>query len=164
MNNESAEPDEEEVQDPPAQEFVAELVEEVGGSENVEEVAAEVLNEEPVKAVAAAAPTIGYSPSILTPSKAAVYQPPPSQMANLAAKGGAVGAIVLGALSFVGSFITSYAILNSFMGVALGLWGLKSNHRRMALIGILLCLVSAFFCVLDISVWLQGLWFDPELE
>ena len=72
--------------------------------------------------------------------------------------------MVLGVLSFAGSFITSYAILNSFMGVALGLWGLKSNHNRMALFGILLCLVSAFLCVLDISEWLQGLWFDPELD
>lgn len=167
MNNESTESDEDEKQDPPAQEFVAELVDEAESNETVEDVAAGVLDGEPVSAVAAAAgaPAIGYTPSILQPPKPATYQQPaPSPLANLSAKGGAVGAMVLGVLSFAGSFITSYAILNSFMGVALGLWGLKSNHNRMALFGILLCLVSAFLCVLDISEWLQGLWFDPELD
>lgn len=178
MNNESAEPDNEEKPDPPAAEFVAELVE--GESTEDAENQADQIVDDPtatsengtdpdlnadsaVAATSASAPAVAYSPSILSPPKPTSYQPPPSPMANLAAKGGSVGAIVLGVLSFAGSFITSYAILNSFIGVALGLWGLRSNHRRMALIGILLCLISAFFCVLDISEWLQKLWPSPDL-
>jgi len=165
MNDESAKHDDENKQDPPAAEFVAELVEEGGGSEEVSDLVDEISNAESVAAaVAAAAPTVAYNPSILKPPKPAAYQPPPSPMANLSAKGGAVGAMVLGVMAFAGSFITSYAILNSFMGMALGLWGLRSNHRRMALVGISLCVISAFLCALDISEWLQSLWFDPDLE
>jgi hypothetical protein len=108
-------------------------------------------------------PAVAYNPAILIPlSKPQEPPPPPSPMANLAAKGGAVGALVLGGLALVGSFISSYAILNSAMGIAMGLWGLSSNHRRMATIGLVLCIVSAFFCVVEISSWLQTVWPQEE--
>ena len=158
MNDES---DIEDNEDQPAKEFVAELIDDVE-HEVVEEIVPATLSDP--TAVAVAAPVVAYNPSILVPPKPASYEPPPSPMANLSAKGGAVGAVVLGVLSFIGSFITSYAILNSFLGLALGLWGLRSNHRSMAVIGMAICLISAFLCVLDISEWLQGLWVDPEFQ
>ena len=177
MNDEQAESNNEEKQDPPAEEFVAELVEAelvdegTDTKDAVDPTAARAVPYDPSilrnteGAIVAAVPAVvAYNPSVLAPPKADTYLPPPSPMANLAAKGGAVGAIVLGVLSFIGSFITSYAILNSFLGVALGLWGLRSNHRRMAMIGMGLCLLSGFFCVLDISEWMQSLWSDPEFE
>ncbi|WP_148618648.1 hypothetical protein [Mariniblastus fucicola] len=121
----------------------------------------EIVDAEAVVA-ATVVPSVAYDPTVLVPRKIS-SKSPPSPMAHLAAKGGAVGAIVLGVLSFAGSFITSYAILNSFMGLALGLWGLKSNHRKMAMVGILLCLISAFFCAVEISGWLQSLWPNQDL-
>lgn len=154
-NNESDNNEEEQ----PAKEFVAELVSN-GDTEDVQELASAAVGGSPVVAV----PAVAYDPSILVPPKPVSYQPPPSPMANLSAKGGAVGAVVLGVLSFMGSFITSYAILNSFLGLALGLWGLRSNHPRMATIGMAICLISAFLCALDISEWLQDLWVDPEFQ
>ncbi len=148
MNSES---NEEQPQPQPADEIVAELVEET------------TVTEKPVAAeVVTAAPVVAYDPMILLPPQPAREILEPSPMENLAATGGAVGAIVLGVLAFVGSFISSYAILNSFLGLAMGLWGLRSNHRRMASIGMLLCLISAFFCVVEISSWLQSIWPTEE--
>ncbi len=134
-----------------AEEFVAELVIEASNSD-VPFAVTEV----------AAVPAVAYNPSILIAPKATAARLPPSPMTHLAAKGGAVGAMVLGVLAFVGSFITSYAILNSIMGLALGLWGLKSDHRRTAMLGMALCLIAAFFCVVEISSWLQTLWPSEE--
>ncbi len=152
MNEEPIEePDEQ-----PAEEFVAELVagENPAASDSKSGTAYD-------SAVMRSTTQVIYDPSI----HVGVRKPealPPSPYENLAAKGGAVGAVVLGALAFIGSFITTYAILNSFMGVLLGLWGLRSNHRNMALIGIGLCLLSGFFCVVEISAWIQSIW--PESE
>ena len=150
MNDET---NEEQPEQQETAEFVAELVDESPEPE--------LVSEEVVPA-SIVTPTVAYDPSVLLPPVKRRENPPPSQIASLAAKGGAVGAIVLGALSFFGSFITSYAILNSLMGLMLGLWGLNSNHRRMATIGIVICLLSGFFCVVEISSWLQTLW--PESE
>ena len=108
-----------------------------------------------------------YSPSVATSLQpqfrsATAIAPPPSPLENLAAKGGAVGAIVLGTLALFGSFITSYAVLNSMLGLMMGVWGLQSTHKRMAGFGILLCLVAAFFCVVEISSLLPWLWQSDE--
>ena len=81
---------------------------------------------------------------------------PPELLENLAAKGGAVGAVVLGGLALLGSFISSYAVINAVIGLLMGLWGLNSSHQRMAGIGMLLCLISAFFCAVEISSWLAS--------
>ena len=79
--------------------------------------------------------------------------PPPivDNLDNIAANGGAVGAIVLGIWSFLGAFITNWSIINGILGVVLGLWGLTSRRRRMALIGILLCLISIFLSLIQVG-------------
>jgi len=143
MNDETNE----ETEEQPVADYVAELVDQEPATEAAEA----------IPAGETATNQVVYNPTVVPPPPQDIL-PPPSLVENLAAKGGAVGAIVLGVLSFVGSFITSYAILNSLMGILLGLWGLRSNHRRMALIGILLCIVSAFFCAVEISAWVQTLW------
>jgi hypothetical protein len=149
MNSESSD---EQPETQPAEEYVAELVEDSrSADEGVD-----------IGVIGFATPGVSYDPSILVPPKPKNEKPAPKHMEHLASKGGAVGAIVLGVLAFFGSFITSYAILNSFMGLALGLWGLKSNYRRTAFIGMALCLIAAFFCVVEISAWLQTIW--PTVE
>jgi hypothetical protein len=72
-------------------------------------------------------------------------------MENIAAHGGAVGAVVLGAWSLFGSFITNWSIINGILGILLGLWGLTSGRRRLALIGIVLSAISIFLCLAQVS-------------
>lgn len=85
-------------------------------------------------------------------------QPLGPRLENLAAKGGAVAAIVLAVLAMAGSFVTSWSIINAGMGLACGIWGLRSQHKKMAGIGILLCLIAAFLCAVEISDWLESIW------
>ena len=57
---------------------------------------------------------------------------------KLQTKGGAVGGVLLGALSIAGSFLTIYSVINAFIGLALSLWGLNSGERKLAQIGMVL--------------------------
>ena len=71
----------------------------------------------------------------------------PPQFQNVAAKGGAVGALVLGCLAVFGAFITQWSLFNAVVGLALGLWGLSSNMPRTAILGIVLCGIGFLLCV-----------------
>ena len=70
---------------------------------------------------------------------------------NISANGGAVGALVLGIWSLVGVFITNWSIINGILGLLLGFWGLTSGKRRMAWIGIGLCVLSIFLSLIQVS-------------
>ena len=71
----------------------------------------------------------------------------PPQFQNVAAKGGAVAALVLGLLAVFGAFITQWSLFNAVIGMVLGLWGLGSSMPRTAVVGILLCGIGFFLCV-----------------
>lgn len=88
--------------------------------------------------------------------------PPPlaKSLQNLSANGGAVGALVLGLWCFVGSFITNWSIVNGFLGLILGFWGLTSRRQTIAWIGIGLCLIGIFLSLADISA-LVNEWMNP---
>lgn len=150
-----------EPEEQPKQEYVAELIDESeaaadpdsGEAAFVEPVIVEEVTDE--LTLSPAAPV--YSPAVAPksrPQQQSALAKPPEVLENLAAKGGAVGAIVLGTLALLGSFITSYAILNAVIGLLMGVWGLNSSHQRMAGVGMVLCLISAFFCAVEISSWL----------
>lgn len=81
----------------------------------------------------------------------------PANMDNIAANGGAVGAMVLGSWALVGSFITSWSVVNALLGLMLGLWGLSSRKRRWAVVGMVLCAVSVFFTVIQVSTLVNSL-------
>ena len=70
----------------------------------------------------------------------------PAQFQNVAAKGGAVAAIVLGCLAIFGAFVTQWSIFNALIGLPLGLWGLKSNLFRTAMAGICFCVIGLLLC------------------
>ncbi len=76
----------------------------------------------------------------------------------IAAKGGAVGAVVLGVMAIAGSFITNWSIVNGLMGLALGLWGLTSRRRGLAWIGLILCLIGSVLAVASISDLVSDWW------
>jgi hypothetical protein len=62
------------------------------------------------------------------------FEPPP--IPNVAAIGGAVASCLLGTLALVGVLLTPFSIVNGVLAIPLGLWGLNSPKRRLALIGI----------------------------
>jgi len=66
---------------------------------------------------------------------------------NLAARGGAIASIVLGAWSIVGAAITGYSFINALLGLVLGFWGMTSDVRWPWL-GLILSLVGLFACVI----------------
>lgn len=65
---------------------------------------------------------------------------------NRAAKGGSVGAVVLGIMAILGSFLTPASIITAFLGVGMGIWGLFSSHKRSAIVGMSLCAVAIVMC------------------
>lgn len=72
----------------------------------------------------------------------------PPNIQNLAAVGGAVGALLLGIWSIVGATISPYASINAAVGILMGFWGISSPRKKMAIIGMVLCLIG-----LGLSVW-----------
>lgn len=70
---------------------------------------------------------------------------------NLAAKGGAVGALVLGIWCLAGSFITNWSVINGLLGLMMGFWGLTSRHKKMAWIGIAFCMIGILLCLVQVS-------------
>ena len=72
----------------------------------------------------------------------------PVSFQNLAAVGGAVGALLLGIWSIFGATISPYASINAMVGILMGCWGITSLRKKMAIIGIVLCLIG-----LGLSIW-----------
>lgn len=62
-----------------------------------------------------------------------------TEIENFSARGGAVASIGLGVYSVIGGYFTPLAMINSFLGLVLGLWGLSSKKRRWATIGMVIC-------------------------
>ena len=86
---------------------------------------------------------------------------------SVAANGGAVASITLGIWSILGSFFSSLSIINSLLGVCLGMWGLTSRKKKSAVFGILLCLLGIAACMFSLSyyVWDVALPVqDPDVE
>jgi hypothetical protein len=58
------------------------------------------------------------------------------------ATGGALGSLLLGIVSLIVAFFTWTALLLALGGLALGAWGVSSNRRGTALVGMLLCCIA----------------------
>ena len=83
---------------------------------------------------------------------------------SLAANGGSVASLTLGIWSMIGALFTSFSIVNSFLGMALGIWGLNSRKKSMAAIGITLCVVGMLASMLNVTVYFWELVTIPEEE
>ena len=111
---------------------------------------------------------VGQSPdqqaglNVAAASVATYRAPPPlaKSLQNLSANGGAVGALVLGIWCFAGSFMTTWSIINGFLGMVLGFWGLSSRRQKTAWVGIALCLVGILLSLADISALVND-WWNP---
>ncbi len=75
----------------------------------------------------------------------------PADFQNLAAVGGSVGAVILGIWSIVGSIITPFSSINGLVGILMGIWGLQSSRKKMAITGIVLCGIGQIFCFLQLN-------------
>jgi hypothetical protein len=69
--------------------------------------------------------------------------------ANFAATGGAVAALALGLWSGLTCWLTPWTAVNAVLGLAMGIWGLKSPRKRIAVGGIGLNLIAIF-----LTLWL----------
>ncbi len=58
---------------------------------------------------------------------------------NAAAIGGAIASVVLGILSLIVSLYTFLALPVSILGMLMGIWGLYSHRRGLAMVGLVLC-------------------------
>jgi hypothetical protein len=92
------------------------------------------------------------------PRSPAVAQP---RRKNAGAAGAAIAAVVLGVLGLVLSYyFTIGALLISLAGLGLGVWGLYSEHRGLAILAVLLCClalsISAFHGAVDLYTNLYG--------
>lgn len=97
----------------------------------------------------------GSSMSSDSPLAYTAPPPIPEDMDNVAAVGGAVGALALGIWSIVGSFITPWSIVNSGLGILLGFWGITSRHRQWALFGMVLCVIGFVLTTIQINELIQ---------
>ena len=93
-----------------------------------------------------------------------VGSPPPlaSNLQNLSANGGAIGALVLGVWCFAGSFITNWSISNGMLGLLLGAWGLTSRRKKTAWIGIALCTIGILLCLAQFSELVNQWWYEVD--
>jgi hypothetical protein len=107
---------------------------------------------------------IGESRGSAIPLAYADVPPDPEEMDNVAAIGGAVAAVVLGAWSIIGSLITTWSIINCILGIPLGIWGLTSPRRRWATVGIALCVIGFLLSTLQINEMIQALLRAREAE
>ncbi len=71
--------------------------------------------------------------------------PPPivaDGMENFAAVGGSVAAVIIGSWGLLALTFTSWSFFNGLIGLPLGIWGLASANRKLAVLGIGLCLLT----------------------
>lgn len=123
-----------------------------GVAEFRKEVAVEaIVVEEVVDADADNKPPVAIDPGVVAAAAIEAKKPPPvwqhrmpSKLAaeSIASTGGAVGSVALGVLSIIGGFITPFSLINSALGIVLGAWGLSSPRKRLAGIGMLLCVIG----------------------
>ncbi len=97
-----------------------------------------------------------------------VYKPPPRQTtaeliearkAGLMAMGGTVTSLVLGVSGAVLALFWPPAAIIAIIGLGMGIWGLSSPRRNLALVGMLICClaigIGAFGIARQVSVAIQ---------
>jgi hypothetical protein len=144
--------------------LVAELVEgaavAAGGS-----VASVAVESPPPEATRPPAP-VASQPVVVQPAPAAgtpYYAPPPTPIypSSAGATGGAIASVVLGVMALAAlKLITPGALVISILGVGMGVWGLHSDRRAVAVLGLLLnCVamaISGFLSAVELYELVHG--------
>lgn len=84
--------------------------------------------------------------------------PVAEELEGIAANGGAVGALVLGVWSILGSLLTHWSLINGILGLVMGFWGLTSKRPRIAWIGIILCVIGTVMSMATVSDMVANYW------
>ena len=75
-------------------------------------------------------------------TSASMVDKPPVEIAqefkNISAIGGAVGAMVLGVWSIICALITPFAFISAVLALLMGIYGLSSRRKKLAVLGMLL--------------------------
>jgi hypothetical protein len=112
---------------------------------------AQVLDENSISADGVVQPAVAHAAVAVMPASrplpanplATPKQPalarPARKIPNLAAMGGTIGALVLGAFSLLLAPFRFEAAIIALLGLLMGIWGLYSPRRGWALVGMLLC-------------------------
>ena len=83
-----------------------------------------------------------------------------AEFQNMAAIGGAVGALVLGSWSIIGAMLTPWSAINALIAIVMGFYGLKSKRKRMAVLGIVLAVFGLALSLMEldqnVSRWFSG--------
>jgi hypothetical protein len=108
----------------------------------------------PAFASAGAAAPVSTTPYYAAP-------PTPIYPSNAGATGGAIASIVLGVMALASiKLLTPGALLISILGVGMGVWGLHSDRRTAAVLGLLLCCLamtlSGFFSAVQLYELING--------
>lgn len=80
--------------------------------------------------------------------------PPPivaDGMENFAAVGGSVAAVIVGSWGLLALTFTSWSFFNGLIGLPLGIWGLASANRKLAVLGIGLCLLTMLLALFRLN-------------
>ena len=77
---------------------------------------------------------------------------------SISSVGGAVASVFLGILALAGSFLTVFSAINTVLGFGLGIWGLTSPRKRMAVTGITLCVIGFVVPLVLGSLDLREMW------
>jgi len=71
-----------------------------------------------------------------------------------------IASLIIGLVSVVLSFHTSWALPGCVIGLGLGIWGLCAPRRGPAVAGVMFCCIglaiSGFFAALDLYTWYRG--------
>jgi hypothetical protein len=118
----------------------------------------------------AASSSLPAVPALNRPARP--YVPPPNPARLSAATGGAIASIFLGVFGLCGSyFIPLPALVVAVFGIGMGLWGIYSERRGLAIAGLLLCCitlaVAGFFGAVELFTYMHGYrpWeLDPSLQ
>ncbi|MBW3597765.1 MAG: hypothetical protein KY475_10880 [Planctomycetes bacterium] len=124
------------------------------GGESSESAGASTDQTTPTAASAPTRPATQSAPYYTTP-------PQPAYPVNAGATGGAIAALVLGVMSLLAiRFIAPGALLVAILGVAMGVWGLHSDRRGAALVGLVLCCLAmalaGFFTAVQLFELING--------
>ncbi|MBC7856231.1 MAG: hypothetical protein IAF94_22600 [Pirellulaceae bacterium] len=103
--------------------------------------------ERAIQPVVFAAPQSPFLSPLAVPHRVSPRRPQTGELidarrAGLMAMGGTVGSLVLGLFAAVLAMIWPPAALIAVLGLALGIWGLGSPRRNLALVGMLLCCLA----------------------
>ena len=84
------------------------------------------------------------------------------ELQNLSAKGGAVGGLVLGVWSIISSLITFYGFINAALAILMGAYGLRSHHRGLAAIGIVLGICGLLLSMMEINQSISNYFLEQQ--